>query len=924
MPSGTGRRSGRVEKRTAAQTKAETTGFKPLPGIAKASGKQSLKVCVVTSEILGPVKNGGIGTATSALIDNLASNGHQVTILYTLVQSGEPECAERHWGHWVEALAARKITLTHIPHQGSYRDWLRKSWLVKQYLAEKDFDVVYFNEHHGSGYYALAAKRAGLAPFKDRVHCVITHGSIEWVFNTNDQRLNKATDLEMIGVERRSVEWADVVIGPSQYLLREYQSYGWSLPSHTYRQPYAFPISIKRSARERRPVEELVFFGRLETRKGLWLFCEALDRMGEALRGRTVTFMGRASDVYGYPSPVFIMNRAEKWPCKVNLLLDYSQEQALAYLSNPGRVAVMPSLADNSPCVVYECMQLQIPFVATSGSGADELVHKDCWPSVMCEPNALALCERLTEVLEKGAATAWPRFDAKENLATWKAWGQLLADPTARAQLLAKPAERKRKPPQAKYSNSTFLFLDDPTVALGDMINRLQKQMELFGKMGEFALLSARGEPLRSLLENAFQVIGQQHGCEFTFVTPESLPRFLQATRKVDPSIFVTDIYDELIVPFVTQARKIIALEEAVGTSCASAIRRNALEPPLIDELPAGDLPAAGGLGMPITSSAWAIAGSVLGEHLGATDFLDPTTGTITPAQDVGQLLFHRLLVANLPVRLIPEVGTVRTAPSMISRQARHSYRSSLLHAEALSIKPHLFHGSAAWLTASSFGFRRAAAPELAYAGETLPESHPLRKAPQTGTGVAELARFAAALGRADEAVQIATASKIDVSIEELLETAVRSISERPVIDMRAILAGAIDLKNASAHLQQLRASTANLSLNRLENELAVALTNPSHGIGTATFFDVDIHGQDNCSIAFGSLDGGKITLIVTLIDQATGAELGKATASVSLAAERAIKVPLKGIHGLICVILEVLLPVGASSVLSLSRMQFS
>lgn len=202
------------------KAKLAPVDFKQLPGLKTAS-KRTLNVCVVTSEILGPVKNGGIGTATSALIDSLAANGHRVTILYTLVQRGQPECAERNWAHWVDQLAERGITLTHIPHSGDYRDWLQKSWLVKQHLALHDFDAVYFNEHHGSGYYTLAAKRAGLKPFVNRVHCVITHGSIEWVFNTNDQRLNRATDLEMIGVERRSVEWADVVIGPSQYLLKE-------------------------------------------------------------------------------------------------------------------------------------------------------------------------------------------------------------------------------------------------------------------------------------------------------------------------------------------------------------------------------------------------------------------------------------------------------------------------------------------------------------------------------------------------------------------------------------------------------------------------------------------------------------------------------------------------------------------------------
>jgi hypothetical protein len=671
-------------------------------------------------------------------------------------------------------------------------------------------------------------------------------------------------------------------------------------------------------------VGELVFFGRLETRKGLWLFCEALDRMGDALRGRTVTFLGRPSDVAGYPSPFFIMNRAEKWPCKVNLLLDYSQEQALAYLSKSQRVAVMPSLADNSPCVVYECMQQHIPFVATSGSGADELVHTDCWPSVMSEPNALALCERLTEVLEKGAATAWPRFNAAENLSSWKAWGQLLADPATRAQLFAKPAKPMRSPRRTKSSDSTFLFLDDPTVELGAMISRLQKQMELFGKLGMIAVLSARGEPLRSMLESAFKAIAQEHGCEFNFVTPESLPRFLQVTRKSDPSLFVTDVCDELVAAFVIHARELIALGEASGASCVAAIRPGADELPLIDQLPAGDLPAAGGLGMPITSSAWAVAGSALGEHLTATDFLDPTTGVITPAQDVGQILFHRLLVAGMPVRLIPEVGTVRTAHSMTSRQARHWYRSSLLHAEALSIKPHLFRGSAAWLTASSFGFRRAAVPALAFAGETLPEGHPLRTTPQTGDSTDDLARFAAALGRTDEAVQISTASNFGINIDNLLELAVRSIRERPVIDLYAILAGETDLATAPAVMQKLRASTANMTLERLEDGLSVALTDTSLGIATATFFDVYVHGQDNCSISFGSLDGGTGSLLVTLIDQGTGAQLGKASASASRSAGRTLKIPMNSIHGLIAVIVEVMLPSGATSALSISRMQFS
>lgn len=898
--------------------------FKPLPGL-KTTSRRALNVCVVTSEILGPIKNGGIGTATSALIDSLSANGHRITILYTLVQRGHPDCVERNWAYWVDQLARRGITLTFIDHDGDYRDWLRKSWLVKQHLASHDYDAVYFNEHHGSGYYSLAAKRAGLQPFVDRVHCVITHGSIEWVCNTNDQWLARPADLQMIGVERRSVEWADVVIGPSQYLLREYESYGWTLPRHTYRQPYPFPIGVKKKqSQSRSPVDELVFFGRLETRKGLWLFCEALDRMGEELRGRKVTFMGRPTEVSGVRSPLLILSRAEKWPCEVNLLLDYSQEEALEYLSKPGRVAVMPSLADNSPCVVYECMQQQIPFVATLGSGADELVHTDCWDSVMCEPNAVALCERLTQVLALGSSVAWPRFEASENLATWKAWNQMLADPAARARFLATCSPPTRKRAKTSSGESIFLFIDDRSVSLGTLLDRMRRQMDLFGGFGPFALLTNRGEPFRGLLEGALQASAAQTRCEFRLVSPETLPRFLQSSRKGNPSLFVADICDEFQAPFVTQAREMIVLKGAVAVSCATASRRNEKELPYISQLPAGDLPAAGGIGMPMTSSGWAIAAGSAGSHLAAADFTDPSTGELVPAEDLGQILFHRLLAAEQPLRFIPEVGTVRTAPTPTPRHARHWYRSSVLHAEAIGVQPYLFQDAAAWLAASSFGFRKAPVPEGLASTSLLPPSHPLNEVRQTGSSLSDLAQLAAALGRPDQAVQISTASDIGVQVSDLLDTVVRAARTRPALDLLSLLSGQIDLETAPEPVKALRASTQNLMLERVKDGLHIQLQDGVLAAGTASFFDITLQGQEAFHLGFRALDGGNCTIRVSIIDQTTGALLGRLAATGTPGAVRTMKLDLHGIYGMFCLILDIGVPANRTTSLVLGELQFT
>ena len=102
-------------------------------------------------------------------------------------------------------------------------------------------------------------------------------------------------------MERQCVALADVVLSPSQYMLRWMQSRGWTLPAVCYVQQNIPLPELKTSGRvtirgegEQR-ASELVFFGKLEERKGIGLFCDALDlRAGRNLRGFSVTFLERA------------------------------------------------------------------------------------------------------------------------------------------------------------------------------------------------------------------------------------------------------------------------------------------------------------------------------------------------------------------------------------------------------------------------------------------------------------------------------------------------------------------------------------------------------------------------------------------------------------------------------------------------------
>jgi Glycosyl transferases group 1 len=88
-------------------------------------------------------------------------------------------------------------------------------------------------------------------------------------------------------------------------------------------------------------------------------------------------------------------------------------------LKRPGTLAVMPSLLENSPYAVAECLEHGIPFVASRVGGTSELVAPEDRERVLCEPTSDALAEALLRALRSGAAPARPARAPGDSLAEW-------------------------------------------------------------------------------------------------------------------------------------------------------------------------------------------------------------------------------------------------------------------------------------------------------------------------------------------------------------------------------------------------------------------------------------------------------------------------------------------------------------------------
>ena len=322
----------------------------------------------------------------------------------------------------------------------------RVRYALAQLHRRRPLGLVEFADFLAAGYRAVQAKRMGLRSegvgFDDVRLAVRLHGSSRWGREGGMQWMDHPDDPRLDFCERYAFEHADVQLSPSQYMLDYARGIGWAVRDDARIVPYVYPegrVTEPADGAAQPPAPagptEVVFFGRLETRKGLDVFLEAVRRLDADV---PVTFLGRET---------VLPNRvpAAQWIAhvlpgrRVSLVTDLNQEQALRYLSAGNRLAVIPSLVDNVPFTVIECATLGIPFIASDVGSIPELVpDEELRSAVLFRPDAADLTRRLT---------AWLGTDP-ETRKQWSERIKTLADPAAHNAAVAE-AYRRLTPSRA-------------------------------------------------------------------------------------------------------------------------------------------------------------------------------------------------------------------------------------------------------------------------------------------------------------------------------------------------------------------------------------------------------------------------------------------------------------------------------------------
>ena len=372
-----------------------------------------LRVTIVTAELQGLGPSGGIGSAFRELAEALVAAGHPVRVL--LVASGNEQPKQTPHGLQVERLDPSGLSRLNLCRA------------VASALQSNPGDVIHLHDWLGLGSSLKAALGDNSPPLIVGLHgpSAWARGGNPWPSTASPEQLYSEGLVRAL--EQDALEQADLLVSPSRFMAN------W-VGEHLLNEQATIQVQRNCALSERRihskaqgTTERLVYFGRLEQRKGLLLFLDALELLPSP--PSEVVFIGgdcRIAEQHWGSERVEQRLGELGIPVRIETSLD--RDQALRRLQELAGVVVIPSLIENSPCVVEELLDSGLRLVSTAVGGTSELLSEGSrrWLS---EPEPAALASHLhtaMQSIDPGAYELQAHLPGWQIALSWQAFHERL------------------------------------------------------------------------------------------------------------------------------------------------------------------------------------------------------------------------------------------------------------------------------------------------------------------------------------------------------------------------------------------------------------------------------------------------------------------------------------------------------------------
>lgn len=331
-------------------------------------------VCIVTPDMVGPIKNGGIGTHCYFLAKTLAKESFDVSVLFTgPLQNG----TQSFWKKYYKKLGISYFHLDDmkkVEYDFHCDEFTKISYLAYSFLKDKDFDFIHFQDWLGNGLITLQAKET-TDLFNSSVLSVTLHSPTQWQQEgMREFSPNPIHDAKLKWAEEYCVKVCDVVISPSKHMYDWAVKHDWKIHKGKYILPYCYEQASSNNGKNTSiDAKHIIFFGRLETRKGLNYFCDSILSIKNNID--KVSFVGKMATCEGKQSDIYIKDALEGF---INYAIydDFDAFEAIKYIKDSKGIVILPSLLDNYPYTVIESITNKLPFLCSSVGGIPEMVDR--------------------------------------------------------------------------------------------------------------------------------------------------------------------------------------------------------------------------------------------------------------------------------------------------------------------------------------------------------------------------------------------------------------------------------------------------------------------------------------------------------------------------------------------------------------------
>ena len=391
------------------------------------------KVALVTHEVqtvLGG-RAGGVAAFVTHFARLLRNAGEDVTLILTR-QEVFPVLVDQPWRERYAEWGIHLIELHSVERKPE--NWC-EAWpaaLSEQLTPYLDrFDIAYFQDWANVAFHPARLKRLGRAfknggdPNQTPVLVTVLHGPSAWGRVGNQRYPEIPGDSQLEYVERYAAQHSDLVVTPSRYLMHWAEANGWRWPSrpHILGLPYLRHADSDRKS-PRQPTTRLVFFGRMETRKGVNLFVAGLQMLQrvnpQALQAlSSIVFLGEEQEKGTFAR---VTGELAGLAIPLEHLGTMDSVRANQYLTQHASdsLVVIPSPAENFPYAVIEASSIPgINLICSNGGGVPEVLGSDN-ADHMFDPYPLGFAKKLEErLLEPGRGFTLKAYDADAANARW-------------------------------------------------------------------------------------------------------------------------------------------------------------------------------------------------------------------------------------------------------------------------------------------------------------------------------------------------------------------------------------------------------------------------------------------------------------------------------------------------------------------------